>query len=150
MRFREVFEPQLRPWKIAQRLFSALGILAIVVAMAGVYAASSSTVAEQSHEIAVHRALGADDRTIAQRVTRDLAVSLALGLAAGVLLVIFSSKPITQLLYQIAPYNPWVLGVASIVLLLVALAGTALPLRRALGIDPASAFRQAESSIRFS
>jgi len=52
----ELEGPELRPWRLGAGLFSAAGILALVVAAVGIYSSVSYTVGQRRHEMGVRAA----------------------------------------------------------------------------------------------
>jgi putative ABC transport system permease protein len=123
-------------------LSSFFGLLALLLAAIGLYGITSYGVNERRREIGIRMTLGAG-RTAAEgvvlsRVTKLVALGIALGLAATLLL-----SPIIQtLLYELEPRDPVTMSVAAGVLAIVGLLAGWLPARRAARIDPAQVLRE--------
>jgi ABC-type antimicrobial peptide transport system permease subunit len=63
------------------------------------------------------------------------------GTATGLVLALVASRWMSSLLFEIAPSDPWALVLATLTLLLCALAASAIPALRATRVDPATALR---------
>jgi predicted permease len=119
-------------------VFAALGTLLSVI---GAYGVISYLVAQRTHELGVRRALGADSGSILWLVLRQgIAMGLA-GIGIGLAGAFVMRQFLTRLLYGVSGTDPWTLGGASVLLLLVMVIASAVPARRALGIDPAQTLR---------
>jgi predicted permease len=122
-------------------LLGLFGALATVLALVGLYGVMSYTVTQQTHEIGIRKALGAQQRDI-----YVLVVLRGLGLAAiGVSIGIVAADAVTRLLssflFGVTPYDP--LTLFSVIVLFAAVATIAcwLPARRAMRVDPMVALR---------
>ena len=98
-------------------------------------------VAAREREFGVRVALGSTRNGIAGLVIRQGATWMAVGLAAGVVGVVFVGTMLRNLLYGVKPFDPLTLAVTA--LLIVACASIALlaPVRRATQVDPISVMR---------
>jgi putative ABC transport system permease protein len=133
--------PQLRPWRLGAALFSATGLLALLIAIVGIYSTISYTFSQRTHEIGVRMALGARTGSIARLVVGDGISIVAIGILIGLLLSIAAGRLVASMLYRTSPHDPQVLAVAGLVLLAAAGVACALPAWRALRVDPATALR---------
>ena len=127
--------------RLALVLFVAFGGTALLIAAAGVYGVLAGSVVERTREIGVRTALGATPGRIVALMlgqgSRLIAAGLVLGLAGTLAL----GRVLRSLLYQVASDDPATLAGVVVVLLGVALVASAVPIRRALRIDPATALR---------
>ena len=137
----ENLEPEYRPWRLGASLFTALGILAMVVAMLGVYSTKSYGVAQRTHEFGVRVALGAQLGDVVGQVIGEGVRTVATGVALGVLLALAMGRLVSALLYGIAPRDPGVLVTVSVTLLGVAAIAALIPAWRAARADPVNALR---------
>ncbi len=119
----------------------ALAALAVALAALGVFSIFACTAAERRRDLALTLALGARKRHAALAFLRQAAAAVLPGLAAGAALALWGGRALASLLFE-TPVGPAPVLVAAAALLLLALAASALPLRRALGVDPASVLRQ--------
>jgi putative ABC transport system permease protein len=139
--FSEILAPELRPFDLSATLFSALAVLALVVAAVGVYGTISYATAQRTYEIGVRRALGAQHTDIAYLVLGEGMRFVALGLAAGTVLALVLARVVAALLYNVSPRDPAVMVGAECVLLVIACAACLVPARRAVSVDPTIALR---------
>jgi predicted permease len=134
-------EPEYRPWRLGATLFTGLGVLALIVAMLGIYSTVSYGVSQRTHEFGVRIALGARVADVLRQVVGEGIRTVAIGVALGVALAIAAGKLVEALLYGIAPRNPVVLGLVSLSLLVVAILAALVPAWRASRADPIMALR---------
>jgi hypothetical protein len=97
---------------------------------------------EQVREIAVRIALGARPGRVIAMVLRETAGLVGAGLALGGALAYAGSRLIDSQLFGVAAHDPLTLGLATGLMLLVALCAAYLPARRASRLDPMAALRQ--------
>jgi putative ABC transport system permease protein len=135
------FERQLRPWRLGSQLFSAFGLLALLVAAAGVYSSNAFSVARRTREMGIRMALGAAGSRVVALVMRESLALVLAGVGVGVVAAIGSARLVESLLYQTSAADPIVLAAASTVMLIVALAGCAIPALRAARVDPTITLR---------
>ena len=136
-----LLEPQYRPWRLGATLFSAFGLLALVVAAVGVYSTVSTTVGQRRHEFGVRVALGARSEDVLALVVSGGVRVVAAGVAIGAVLALGAGRLIASLLYGTSPHDPLVLAVVSIILLVVAAIASMVPAWRASRVDPVEALR---------
>lgn len=140
----EALEPQYRPWRDGARLFSALGLLALAVAMVGMYGTVSYGVSRRTQEFGVRSALGARVRDLVALVLREAAGTALAGIALGVLLALAAARLVASLVYGVSPRDPVVLAGAALALLGVALLAALVPALRGARVDPAVVLRSGE------
>jgi predicted permease len=132
-----VATPKFRAW-----LLSLFGAVALCLAMAGVYGVMAFVAGQRSKEIAVRMALGAGTRSVLWlMLSRGLKIT-AIGLAAGVLGAIASTRLVSGMLFQVQPHDVVTYAGVVGVLGLLSLLATYLPARRATRTDPLVALRQ--------
>jgi ABC-type antimicrobial peptide transport system permease subunit len=137
----ENLERQYRPWRIGASLFTAFGLLALLVAAIGMYSSIAYAVTQRSHELGVRMALGARAAEIGKLVIGSGLRIAGAGIALGIVVALALSRLIESLLYDTKARDPLVLGGVAAVLLLVAIVAAALPAWRAARLDPVRALR---------
>lgn len=126
---------------VLTRTFTALGVVALLLAIGGLYAIVSLSVARRGRQIGIVRALGAEARDVAALVLGPTGRHVLIGLVLGSTLAL----PLSRLLAE--PGTPLVVSfltvlAVSVLIALVGAASTLLPLHRALRIDPIVAMQQ--------
>jgi putative ABC transport system permease protein len=127
--------------RLALVLLTIFAFVALILAVAGVYALLSYNVGQQSHEIGVRMALGALPRDVLGLVLQSGARLALLGVVVGVVGGVFLTRLMTRLLYQLSASDPFIFAGAAIVLLAFALLACYVPARRAMRVDPLVALR---------
>ena len=120
---------------------SAFGILALGLACFGLYGVMSYAVSRRTSEIGVRMALGARPGNVLWAILKEALVLIALGLAAGVPLVVFVSRSIAALLYGIQPNDPVTLLSTIAILAGVTVFAALWPAWRASRVNPVAALR---------
>jgi predicted permease len=123
------------------RLFLAFGLLALLLAVVGLYGVKSYIVAQRTREIGIRMALGARPGDVLGMVLREGAALSAAGVAVGLPLAALLGFGLSRLLYDVKPLDPVVFVSAPLVLALAALAATWIPARRATRVTPLTALR---------
>jgi putative ABC transport system permease protein len=141
IRMADVLAPQYQPWELGATLFTVFGLLALIVAAVGIFSTLSHEVNQRRHELGVRAALGASATDIVRLVVRQgLRVTMT-GALVGVVLALAGGRLVASLLYGVAPHDPAVIALVSVMLVVVAGAASALPAWRASRTDPMEALR---------
>jgi putative ABC transport system permease protein len=126
---------------VLTRIFSAVGLLALVLAAAGLYGVLAFAVEQRTREIGIRRAIGAGDLGIAFDVSRRVLWQVGLGVAIGLLLAWPWSAVLDNPDLHVRGHDPLAFAGALVVLLAVAAVASLAPVRRALRVDPIVALR---------
>jgi putative ABC transport system permease protein len=132
----------LSPQRITSEMMAAFALVALCLAGIGIYGVMSYSVAQRTHDIGVRAALGARPADILRDVLGAAMRLVAAGIAAGVAGALLMTRGLAHLLTQLSPNDPAALGGAIVVLAAAALAGSYLPARRAMRLDPMVALRR--------
>jgi len=122
-------------------LLVTFAVVALVLAIAGVYGVMAYTVNQRVPEIGLRVALGASPGDVMSLVLRDGALLVVLGLAAGAALSFAGAQFISGLLFGVSARDPLVFGGVSLLVALAAFGACLIPGRRALRVDPLIALR---------
>jgi putative ABC transport system permease protein len=131
---------------VAERRFQMLllivfAVVALGLALVGVYGVLSQSVSQRTAELGIRMALGAERHDIFQMILRQAATLILGGIVLGVAGALALSQLVRSLLFGIEPYD-WTSYTAAIVLLaVVGFMVSALPARRATTVDPMVALR---------
>ena len=129
---------QLKP---VMMLSTAAGLLALFLALTGVYAVVSFSVSQRVREIGIRTALGAQRGDVVFLVLRSGMAPVMGGLAAGVALALATSTMMQSVLLGINPRDPLTLAAVSVLLCAAALGAIWIPARRAAALDPLTSLR---------
>ena len=140
-RLSDYIDPQYRPWRLGAMLFTVFGILALVVAVIGIYSTVSYGVNQRVHEFGVRIALGATLGDVLRLVVGTGMRAVAVGVASGIVLALIAGRLVVSLLYGVQPRDPVVLGSVALLLLAVGVLATLAPAWRAARVDPVTALR---------
>lgn len=122
-------------------VLGVFALLAVFVAAIGIYGVMSYTASQRTREFGIRMAVGATRssilRSVLGKATRLAGLGVCLGLVAAVLL----GRLITNLLYDVTPFDGATLATASLVLAAVALVASYMPARRASSVNPMDSLR---------
>jgi putative ABC transport system permease protein len=131
----------VEPRRFQMLLFSAFAILALVIALVGIYGVISYAVSQRIHEIGIRMALGAQARDILRMVIwrgmRLTLIGVALGLSAALAL----TRVMKNLLFEVSATDPSTFALGALLIAGVALIASYIPARRATKVDPLQALR---------
>jgi predicted permease len=127
--------------RFAMLLITLFAVGGLITAAGGVYALLAYTVVQRRREIALRMALGASPQRVARSIVMESLVLAAAGGTIGLVGAAVSTRFARTLLFGVAPQDPITLVTAVAVLLLVVVAASWLPARRASLIDPSRAMR---------
>jgi predicted permease len=139
------------PLRYVYRLFGLLvggcGLLAIILAVIGIYGMVAYAVSRRTREIGIRMALGADKQKILRLVMRQGMILVVYGLSAGLPLALALTQVLTSSIFEIPiligvnATDPLTYGSTALLLVVVALLACYLPARRATKVDPMVALR---------
>ena len=132
---------EYQPVRFAGTLLVWFGALAMFLSAFGLFGVLAFRVAERTREIGVRMALGAGPGQVARMVLRRGVVLAVTGVAMGVVGALASVRLLRSLLYGVPLGDPLAFAAASGLLLVIALAASYLPARRATRLDPLLALR---------
>lgn len=119
----------------------ALSLVSALLVAVGLFGTLASSVRQQSHSIAIRMALGASPRVVRSMVYRRAVVVLGGGMLGGMLLALAGARSLGAVLVGVGPVDATAVVASVVLLLLVAVAATAIPLRRAGRVDPIETLR---------
>ena len=123
------------------RTVGGLGLLALVLAAAGLYGVVSYMVTLRQKEIGIRMALGAPRGSVLRLVLRQAFVPVALGCALGAVGATVTGALVRSRLYGISAMDPVALGGAALLLVVTMVLASLAPARRAARVDPIEVLR---------
>jgi putative ABC transport system permease protein len=134
-------DPATRPWEFGATMFSAFGLLALLLAAIGLYAVIAFGVAQRTHELGVRIALGARrNHVLGLVVGEGLRLTLT-GVLIGSSVALIASRWLAPLLFNVSPRDPSIYLLVAVILLAIGVLATALPALKATRVDPNLAFK---------
>jgi putative ABC transport system permease protein len=122
-------------------LLGLFGAMALALAAIGIYGVMSYSVAQQTRELGIRLALGAETGSVLRLVLNRGLVLALLGVVVGLGLALALGRLVQSQLYEVSPRDPGIFVVVAIVLGVVAVVSSYLPARRATRVDPIVALR---------
>ncbi len=115
--------------------------LALLLSIIGVYAVLSYDVSQRRKEIGIRRAIGAGRSCVLKMILRQGASKTGIGLALGLLASLYFTRFLENQLFDVTAVDPWTYLATLLIFLLVALAASYIPARRAVRVDPLESLR---------
>ncbi len=122
-------------------LISSFAAAAVLLSALGIYGVIAFSVALREQEMAVRMALGCQRSGVILFILSSGARLAVVGCGLGLLGAVAASRLLRSFLFEVSPFDPVVLALSAITMLLLALAASALPARRASSTDPMLALR---------
>ncbi|MGQ0650056.1 MAG: ABC transporter permease [Gemmatimonadaceae bacterium] len=121
--------------------FGVFAVLAVCIAVSGIYAVVSYAVSQRTREMGIRLALGSRPGAVLRLVVREGMMFPLVGLVVGTIGALAVGGALRASLYGVAPTDLRVLGATIGLLLLAALVACTVPARRATKVDPCDALR---------
>lgn len=137
----ELVERQMLGLSFTMLALSVVSTLALVLGAVGLYGVLSYVVAERTREIGVRMALGAQVSSVRRMVVAQGAKVVGVGIAVGVLGAVLSMGALRSLLFEVEAMDPITFAGTVSFMVLVGLAASYLPARRASNVDPIQSLR---------
>ncbi len=130
------------PRRFVMMLLEVFGAVALLMTAIGVHGVVSYVVAERTREIGIRAALGASSRDIVRLIIGGGIAVVAAGLGSGVVAAMVVTRYLEASLYDVQAHDPATFVGVTLVLFVVALVAQAVPILRALQVEPTVALRQ--------
>ena len=128
-------------YQLFGQMFGTFGVLALVLAVVGVYGVLSYSVSQRTQEFGVRMALGAEPGHVRRMMIGQGLRLAGWGIAIGLVGALGITRLIASLLYNVTATDPVSFGVVATLMLVVAATAAYLPARRATKVDPMVALR---------
>jgi predicted permease len=132
----------LFPARAATASLGVMGLLAAMLAVTGILGMAAYNVSRRMKELGIRMALGARTTHVMGAAVGRPIVLLGVGSLVGLLLGVFASGLLGQIVYQANPRDPVVVVSAVLTMVLLGIAASALPAMRALAVDPSKLMRE--------
>jgi putative ABC transport system permease protein len=140
-RLGDIVDTQMQPWIVGAKVFSAFGLLALVLAAVGLYSVIAYNVTQRRHELGVRLALGAARPGIVRLVVGESVRFALAGIVIGGAVALVAGRWIGPWLFHQSPRDPGVFVGVAVGLLAVAVIASWIPAMRAAGVDPKTALQ---------
>jgi putative ABC transport system permease protein len=131
----------ISPQRFNMFLLAAFAGLALLLAAVGIYSVLAYTVRQRVREIGIRMALGAKAVDILRTIVGEGIKPTLLGIGIGIGSAMMLGKVLSSLVYGVGVTDPSTLGIVSMLLVVVAVAASALPAYRATRVDPIQTLR---------
>jgi putative ABC transport system permease protein len=136
-----VLSQSVAPRRLTVILIGAFAVLALMLAVIGLYGVIAYSVQQRTREIGVRIAIGASRASVLQLVVGDALRMTALGVALGLTLALAFGGVLTDLLFQVSARDAPTLAAVAVLLPAAAALASYVPARRAMRVDPVVALR---------
>lgn len=138
---KEVYDKSMSRTAFTLTLLAVSGGMALLLAVVGVYAVISYTVAQRSREIGIRIALGAQQQGVQLLFVRKGLVLAGIGAGAGVIVAVALARVMSSLLFEISPLDPLTYVLVVVGLLAAAALASYVPTLRVSRVHPSEALR---------
>jgi len=137
----ELIDQVLWAPRMGAALLTVFGGLALLLAVVGVYGVLSYSVNQQTREIGIRMAMGAQSGRILGLVVGQGMRLAIVGLMLGTLIAFAATRVLSSLLFGVSAHDPLIFGGVSLILAAAAILACYIPARRATKVDPIIALR---------
>jgi putative ABC transport system permease protein len=127
--------------RMGAAMLAIFGAIALILAVVGVYGVLSYSVNQQTREIGIRMAMGAQTSGVLRLVVGQGMRLAGVGLALGLLVAFAAMRLLDSLLFGVSTHDPLTFGAVSLILALAAVLACYIPARRATKVDPIIALR---------
>jgi putative ABC transport system permease protein len=122
-------------------LIGTFALLALVLAMVGVFGVLAYSVQQRTREFGVRIALGASSANVLGLVLANASRVIGAGVVIGLALALVFAQTVASFLFGVEPRDPMTFASVGLMLVLTAIVACVVPALRAVRVDPVEAFR---------
>src|SRR6266699_933071 len=122
-------------------LLTIFALLAVGLALVGIYGVTAYAVTQRTRELGIRMALGARGVDVVGLLMRESLRRVAVGVGLGLLAALGVTRALSAMLFEVAPRDAVTFAATALLLIAVALVATWVPARRATKVDPMVALR---------
>lgn len=137
----EIVSDALARRRLIMLLLVVFSLMALLLAVIGLYGTLSYMVTQRRHEIATRMALGAQQSDVLKLIIRQGMVLAVIGVVAGLVAAFFLSRLVASLLYNVSPSDPLTFVGVPVLIAFVSLLASFVPAYRATKVDPLKVLR---------
>jgi predicted permease len=137
----DLYERSLARVSLTLVMLAIAAAMAFLLGVTGIYGVIAYTVSQQTREIGIRLALGAQQHAVRRMFMRKALVLATIGTAAGFVVAAGVTRLMASLLYGVTSVDPITYAVVALVLLVSTLLASHLPVRRATAVDPLEVLR---------
>jgi predicted permease len=138
----EILKEHLARRRFLMILLGSFAGLALVLALVGIYGVISFNVTQQTHEIGVRMALGADQSDVLKLFLKQVSFIILFGIGFGILGASALMRMLKAELFKVTPLDPLTFVAVSLALVGMAILACIIPVRQSVKVDPVVALRQ--------
>lgn len=131
-----VIDESVSPQRFNTTLLTSLAVLALTLAVVGIYGVMAYVASQRQREMAIRAALGARPQQIRALSLRQGLTPIVVGIAGGLGGAWLLTSLLKKELFQLPPHDPWTLAAPALLFLVVGLAACWIPARRSARVDP--------------
>ncbi len=137
----ELLDQGLWAPRMGAALLTVFGGVALILAIVGVYGVLSYSVSQQTREIGIRMAMGAQTGSVLSLVVKQGMRLAIIGLVLGLVVAFAAMRLLSTLLFGVSAHDPLIFGGVTLVLAMAAVLACYIPARRAAHVDPLVALR---------
>jgi predicted permease len=137
----EAVEDSIGAQKLAAQVIGVFAGLVLLITVVGLYGLLSFLVAQETKEIGIRMALGADRGRVVASVMRRTLLWLGVGTVIGISLAIAGGRLFEAFLFGVSPMDPWTIGLTPLALIVCGTLAAIVPAHRAASVNPVEALR---------
>jgi ABC-type antimicrobial peptide transport system permease subunit len=138
---RDLADMQLARTRMSAAVLGSLAVVALFLAVAGIYAVVSFGVAQRTQEFGIRMALGSRGSAIVRDVVLRASRLAIVGIVAGIALAGFTTRLVQDQLFGVGPLDPATYAFVAVAVAAIALCAALIPAFRATRVDPVVALR---------
>ena len=137
----ELLDQGLWAPRMGAALLAVFGGVALILAVVGVYGVLSYSVNQQTREIGIRMAMGAQTTSVLSLVVKQGMRLAIIGLVLGLVVAFAAMRVLSSLLFGVSAHDPLIFGGVTLILATAAILACYIPARRAAHVDPLVALR---------
>lgn len=137
----QIVSDSLAQQRLIMLLLVVFAVMALLLAVIGLYGTLSYMVTQRRHEIATRMALGAQQRDVLKLIIRQGMVLVIIGVGIGLLAAYLLTRLVSSLLYNVSASDPFTFIGVPVLIALISLLASFIPAYKATKVDPLKVLR---------